>query len=579
MLNIRIDRAARPLVALFIGALCCSAATVAADDAREARRRESEARRAEYEARRLQNRQEREAKVQARQDAQSDRLALCERIGKYLSGITGLPSAAPPPGRAIGTVTPGIAYEAWLFQDALFVPAFGTRYDQVSSELAERLKAAGTDCKAPPNAKGQQVADSGLFRRAFTYPYDERFRRGVASIRARVAESERITEQLKAIPPGQGAADRFLQLAAQRQMIGSFLLPGARSSFDTTFRDTYQRVVAPAQSEELQQVARDARGIEGLRTVAVQRERVRAAAAVVGAAPTLPDSFTRKFDSLVAEVEAAERQRIDALGDGIQALELGVVWRKQYDAEIGKLDPKLAALRGYFQQRRAALLEQSRPQLVAAISATRSEQELGALMNRYLPLPGDQDGEAGAPLGRAAAEHRSRLHQDAVLARNGPASEAPQSARSVAAAPRTPESAVAPSAGEPSEREMLAAFQRQIDALNEYYASTIAQCNRREYRAGSGDPMLAMQCLTIGAGSGLRDGGRNFNTPTTAVSRFQKIACEKAEGKPGYFCDYVAGIQSTMTNIPPSFDKMIRNGEMRQGRFVRQGTGWLILEK
>ena len=126
---------------------------------------------------------------------------------------------------------------------------------------------------------------------------------------------------------------------------------------------------------------------------------------------------------------------------------------------------------------------------------------------------------------------------------------------------------------------MYDAFKDSIDGINAHIASTIDQCNRREYRAGQGDPVLALQCLSLGAGAGLTKDGQSFNTASARISRFKKIACEKAAGRAGYHCDFVAGLDTTMRNVPPSLARMLSQGEHRQGRFVQQGAGWILLDK
>jgi hypothetical protein len=56
---------------------------------------------------------------------------------------------------------------------------------------------------------------------------------------------------------------------------------------------------------------------------------------------------------------------------------------------------------------------------------------------------------------------------------------------------------------------------------------------------------------------------------TTKVQAMKKLGCAKAEGNPGYRCDF------TMTITGPM-------GELSQkasGRFVKSDSGWTVLEK
>src|SRR5690606_38995124 len=101
--------------------------------------------------------------------------------------------------------------------------------------------------------------------------------------------------------------------------------------------------------------------------------------------------------------------------------------------------------------------------------------------------------------------------------------------------------AAAAPGGEPGEADMLAAYERRLQGVNDYARSTTEQCQRGEYKRGQGDPALAMQCLafvTMRAGRG--------GAPAMKATQFRKIACEKAQGEPGYWCDYTAGIDMNM---------------------------------
>lgn len=129
---------------------------------------------------------------------------------------------------------------------------------------------------------------------------------------------------------------------------------------------------------------------------------------------------------------------------------------------------------------------------------------------------------------------------------------------------------------EPTEREMREAVEAQLNNVNSGTNETADRCNKREYNSGQGDPVLAMQCLMFGVGAGTANAGRDVRAPQFAVTRFEKIACEKAQGKPGYVCDYVFGYGSNMSNSPT--ERITRNGSAAQGRFVKRDGRWLRLD-
>lgn len=92
------------------------------------------------------------------------------------------------------------------------------------------------------------------------------------------------------------------------------------------------------------------------------------------------------------------------------------------------------------------------------------------------------------------------------------------------------------------------------------------RCERREYRQGQGDPGLAMQCLGAMAGP-----------KGVSVKSFRKIACEKAEGKPGYVCDYTMALDmATGPNVPPSLSRMASQPQQCTRRFVKSDAGWVL---
>lgn len=124
--------------------------------------------------------------------------------------------------------------------------------------------------------------------------------------------------------------------------------------------------------------------------------------------------------------------------------------------------------------------------------------------------------------------------------------------------------------GEPSEADMLAAYQRRLQGVNNYTRSTAEQCQRGEYKRGQGDPVLAMQCLAFGST------GAGGGAPAMKATQFRKIACEKAQGEPGYWCDYTAGIDMNMP-LPPSMANLMRGGSVSTARFVRTESGWLMM--
>ncbi len=130
---------------------------------------------------------------------------------------------------------------------------------------------------------------------------------------------------------------------------------------------------------------------------------------------------------------------------------------------------------------------------------------------------------------------------------------------------------------ESTEREMRAAIEAKFGNVNANANSLAERCNNREYQR-SGDQMLAMQCLQYAIAGGVTNGGSDVRAPQFNITRFEKIACEKAHGKPGYLCDYVMGYGSNMAANSPMLEGTMRNGAAAQARFIKRDGGWIALD-
>ncbi len=569
-----------------LGVLALSMAFSAMAPARaataEERRAASEARRLAAELRRAEQRAQREADRAARPDprgaAQADRAARtqgCERIAAWLSETQtrGIPPAVLARrfegGRAAGAASAAlqVPYESWLLQDARFAPAFGARFDEVPAGDRQGLQRAGNNCPSPRNARGQAIADNMLFFRAFDARYHPRYVQGVVAIRAAHARVDAALKALQGLGADDAGARRLRELAADRAELEGFLDADARAAYRQAFEGTYRRALQPLYDRRLRQAAAGAQGYEGLATLAALQTEMQRDAYAAGASAhaAVPPEVKARRTALAQALVAEEQARIDALGAGPAGLERGVQWHaehlRRYDARLTGAAPELRAILAHFEQRRAPVLDAAMPELSRQIQATRSEAQLQALLDRYVPLESDR---RHAALTARVAEQRDALHKRGILGGGGGGGSA------AAPAPTAP--------GEPSESDMYDAFNARLQAINEEMQDVAKRCNNRAYRDGAGDPVLAMQCLQFGIAVGVTRDGQNVGAPQFKVSRFQKIACEKAQGEPGYRCDYVAGMSGNV-NMPPALAALTRNGEMTQARFVRQAGGWLLIPR
>lgn len=532
---------------------------------REAKRAGIESRRAEQQARRdaqmTERRQQRDARVAAR----DEREAFCQRIADWLSsGITEtIPSevlarrfGGGPSGGSAGT----IPYESWLLQDARFTSAFGSRYDEVPVAEQQRLRDAGNNCKAPRNERGQAIADNMLFYRAFNEPYRARYVQGVVAIRNAHEQVDAAIEDLRRLRGDEDGARRFREHAARQAVLAEMLAEGSRNVWRQAFADAYQRALLPWHTERLRQAAASAKGFDGLSMLFDLEARMMRDADAAGATVQAPPELRARQTALAQTVVDEERVRIDALGSGVVGLARGVKWHEDATQRYGRISQVQAELRemfSHFETRRGAVLDAAQPELLRLIGGANDETELQRLIATYIPLETDGRRRSGMALLQEVALQREDLHKRRILG----------SATEVAASAAT---------GEPSVSDMYDAFNAGLQAINREARQTAERCNNREFNRGQGDPVLAMQCLQFGVGVGVTHDGQNVASPQFAVSSFRKIACEKAQGEAGYRCDYVAGMSGNL-NLPPSVAAWMRNGEITQARFVRQGTGWLLI--
>lgn len=123
---------------------------------------------------------------------------------------------------------------------------------------------------------------------------------------------------------------------------------------------------------------------------------------------------------------------------------------------------------------------------------------------------------------------------------------------------------------EPSEKDLCLVFGRLFSAENQHYAETISQC--REGGAKT-NPIIAMQCISLcGATAGACD-------LAYKITGFKKIDCGRAQGAPGYVCDYAISYSSNNQFMNNTMKSLVPSGMTATGRFVYQSNGWLKMHE
>lgn len=542
---------------------------------REEQRAAREAQRAAQAAQREARRAEQAARRDASQTSRADQQALCDRIVAWLAdtGERDIPAAVLAlrfGGGSRSSTTPAtqIPYESWLFQDGRFAAAFGERFDAVDAQTRRRFQSAGNGCAAPRNARNQAIADNMLFFRAFDDRYYVRYGQGVAAIREAHVRRKAMATALAGLPANDEGLRSYRQYAEQAAALEPFLTLERRQAQQQAFRASYQRVVQPMHYQAQHDALRSAQGAAGLTAlVMLQREQARDAR-IAGTTPALAPDVQARQQSLARDAVAGARREIDALDDGLTGLMQEADWYRQHQAGLGALAgdvPELAEISRHFLATRGKTLDGAQAALGARIAATDSPESLNALLAQYLALPEDRTRPSGLALLAQADIQRQTLHKRTILGGATPAAPLPGQPVLPTTAP----------AGEPTESEMYDALAHALDSHNTAAREVAAQCNNRAFVTNN-DPAQALQCLQYGLAVGVTNRAQDVVAPVVAISRFEKIGCEKAQGEPGYRCDYVAGMSSNVA-LPASVQALYREGAITQARFVRQPSGWLLI--
>jgi len=106
---------------------------------------------------------------------------------------------------------------------------------------------------------------------------------------------------------------------------------------------------------------------------------------------------------------------------------------------------------------------------------------------------------------------------------------------------------------------MRQAIQDRIDMMNENIAKM------RRTRPAKNDAMGAMIAL-----AGMAMGDMRYE-----IRDFQKLDAEKAQGKPGYVCDYMLQLRVTGQRAGPVDNILKWGGELCTARFVKNGDHWV----
>jgi hypothetical protein len=487
-----------------------------------------------------------------------------------------------------------------LFMDEEFSPVFGKPFDKMTDEERRTIMLAIREC-------GSQQKDQGdlfMYQNALGGPlrgtiFSADVISQLAYRRTLRQQHQQLLKDLPALPATDASLDRVTALRDSELKNFAVLWPSEHRELSEAIDAAGARLASPAVERWVDAVVAGATGYPGLAEVMAARSRLtgvrqppaagtvsRPAPASRGSAVAVRASgpsdvylamasdearkrseskLQARADALVRDLIAVETTKLASLGTGLQALEAGSAWYGNVIVSFGSLSSHAAVQEaiGTLETRRQKDLAAGADAVLAKVNQAQTVAQVRAITATYFGVPSDRTNAAASRVLTAAATREQKL--GAAAAR---AEEEARSATNLCKSVRADDGAGA--AGAPSSRDVCMAVADQFDTLNGAVRSRGAAC-----RSGGNlknNPALAIQCIAL-------CGGSTNCEFSMSLTRFQKIACEKAQGQPGFVCDYVVGFSSSNAAMADIFATIGASGSVTQGRFVRTASGWIKLSR
>jgi hypothetical protein len=358
--------------------------------------------------------QSRDREREARRQGQAQ---WCERLSEWLRKHDGMPPEVLRRRFEAGAVSmetevAAIPYEAWVMQDVRLQALLGKTFDALAPAELEGHARDSQSCPQAVATAGaaRHLAPPGVFYTAAHASQYGRVVEGVRRIREGRQQALAARDELPSLAATDAGLARLLALQATLRKSGAYFAAEERAGLDAALADARTRVASPVAAARVSRALAQARGFEGLQAL-VQLERELQQGSLGArpgeAAPAWFGELKAGQSRIVGELTAAERARVDALGDGLDGLERGVAWYREFESRLRiyvREMPEVFSLAEHFSARRTALFDRVRPELTARIAAAASEAELEQLRARYWPLAFDST--SGARMLAGAADRR-----------------------------------------------------------------------------------------------------------------------------------------------------------------------------
>lgn len=486
--------------------------------------------------------------------------------------------------KALQGGTPGQHPMLSLFADAVFKPAFGRSFDELSPSQrltihsdvfvgCQRSPTYGGAAQRIAGTLGAPFADVGSAARPGTLNATQ-VTDWLQRSRAAPDEVQTMLREMQALPSDASSWPVYVDGRVRLQASIDLLAPVDAAAAAETLRTTGQRLAAPAAAAALAQASGDddpARALPALQRAHQALDSI-AAAAPGADLQAMRTQLDQRRGQVIRAALAQERSRVEALPATAAGLEAGAAWyselQRRYGADGLRGEADFAALLREFRLRRDRQLADAQPAWEHQLRQARSADDVNRVVARALPLPDDAQSSAGLALRQAARSRQDELYKTQVL---GAQAQAPRPARGVPTqtAPPAPRAEMSANA-EPTAAEMYDVLQAKFNGIARTMRDMNNQCQRGGARTTN--PADAITCL------GVMAGGAGGMGEAMRITRFEKLGCAPASGRPGWTCDYVLGVGGGGTAAMGSMmGQLMGRGGISSARFLRTSSGWVAI--
>ena len=457
-----------------------------------------------------------------------------------------------------------------LIEDGRFSRAFGKTFAQMSSEELKTLTTGISRCidqRSPYwNLRGVLYTALSPQRQASNLrQYD--------AAKSATSEVAALTEELRSLQPTEDGYARLNSIRSSSSAMLKTATPSAVQAFNAALAEAQDRVAVPIQTARVRAAVASASGYDGL----VQLSQLRGELLPgdrAGARDNL-QAVNARMDELATVLATTERGRIDVLGTGMVGLERGVQWQTEFAQRYQRFQLRpLADVQRYFGERRVATLAAAGAEFGQAVRRATSTDQLATIQSRYL-LPSDGSSIPGTQMLSALAEQSREIEKRAALGASldQERKETAAAARTAAPEPKGRSTAAAPKGteggnGEPTQEAMYDLVRQKYEVEAQRVRELAKRCNSGR----PSDPGDAIICL-----SNAMAGGVGADQPMK-ITRFEKLGCAPASGKPGYYCEFELAVTGGPTKfMGPITQSLVGGDGLGHARFLRRSGDWVMI--